>query len=102
MNKEKISDSQGMKLVILFIFGSTLVMGTGGEAERDMWISIVIAVFLAVPIYLIYSRILSLFPDKDLFEILEQNFGKFFGKLISLVFIWFAFHLGALVLRNFG
>jgi spore germination protein KB len=102
LNKEKISDLQGIKLIILFIFGSTLVMGTGGEAERDMWISIVIAVLLAVPIYLVYSRILSLFPDKDLFEILELNFGKFFGKLISLMFIWFAFHLGALVLRNFG
>lgn len=88
--------------MILFIFGSTLVMGTGGEAERDMWISIAIAVLLAVPVYLIYSRILSLFPDKDLFEILDLNFGKFFGKLISLLFIWFAFHLGALVLRNFG
>lgn len=102
MNKEKISDLQGIKLMILFIFGSTLVMGTGGEAERDMWISIAIAVLLAVPVYLIYSRILSLFPDKDLFEILDLNFGKFFGKLISLLFIWFAFHLGALVLRNFG
>jgi spore germination protein KB len=102
LNKEKISDLQGIKLMILFIFGSTLVMGTGGEAERDMWISVAIAVLLAVPVYLIYSRILSLFPDKDLFEILDLNFGKFFGKLISLVFIWFAFHLGALVLRNFG
>ncbi|HYE09835.1 MAG TPA: endospore germination permease [Patescibacteria group bacterium] len=102
MNKEKISDIQGIKMVVLFIFGSTLVMGTGGEAERDMWISIVVALVLAIPLLMIYSRILSLFPGKDLFEILELNFGKFFGKLISIIFIWFAFHLGALVLRNFG
>ena len=102
MNKEKISDNQGIKLVMLFIFGSTLIMGTGGEAERDMWISILVAVILAVPILLVYSRILSLFPGKDLFEILELNFGRFFGKLISLFYIWFSFHLGALVLRNFG
>jgi spore germination protein KB len=77
-------------------------MGTGGEAGRDMWISIVAAIVLAVPLLLIYSRILSLFPGEDLFQILELNFGKFFGKLISIIFIWFAFHLGALVLRNFG
>lgn len=102
MNKEKISDIQGIKLMVLFLFGSTLVMGTGGEAERDMWISVLVALLLAIPLYLVYSRILSLFPGKDLFEILELNFGKIFGKFISLLFIWFAFHLGALVLRNFG
>jgi spore germination protein KB len=102
LNKEKISDTQGIKLVILFIFGSTLVMGTGGQAERDMWISTAAAILLSIPLYMVYSRILSLFPGKDLFEILELNFGKFFGKLISLLFIWFAFHLGALVIRNFG
>ncbi|OGO77764.1 MAG: hypothetical protein A2Y23_03935 [Clostridiales bacterium GWB2_37_7] len=88
--------------MILFIFGSTLVMGTGAEAERDMWLSIVAAILLAIPLLLVYSRILSLFPGKDLFEILELNFGKFFGKLTSLLFIWFSFHLGALVIRNFG
>jgi spore germination protein KB len=102
MNIEKISDIQSVKLMILFIFGSTLVIGTGGNAGRDAWISILIAVILAIPIYLVYSRILSLFPGKDLLEILELNFGKFFGRIISLPFIWFAFHLGALVLRNFG
>lgn len=102
MDKEKISNAQGIKIVILFLFGSTLVMGTGGEAERDMWIAIGITVILTIPIYLLYCRIHSLFPGKDLFEILEINFGKVIGKLISLPFIWFAFHLGALVIRNFG
>lgn len=102
MNKEIISDIQGMKLIILFIFGSTLVMGTGGEAGRDMWISIIGAILLALPMLLVYARITSLFPGKDLFEILELSFGKIGGKLISLIFVWFAFHLGALVLRNFG
>lgn len=102
MNKERISDAQGIKLVILFLFGSTLVMGTGGNAGRDAWISILAAMALALPVYLIYCRIISLFPGKDLMEILELNFGKILGKIITLFYIWFAFHLGALVTRNFG
>jgi spore germination protein KB len=102
LNKEKISDIQGIKMMMLFIFGSALVIGTGGEAERDTWISIAAAILLSFPLYLVYARMLSQFPGKDLFEILELNFGKFFGKLISLLFIWFSFHLGAIVLRNFG
>lgn len=102
MNKERISDGQGIRLVTLFLFGSTLVMGTGGNAGRDAWLSILAAMVLTLPVYLIYCRIISLFPGKDLMEILELNFGKIFGKLLSLAFIWFAFHLGALVMRNFG
>ena len=102
MNKEVISTRQGIKMAILFLFGSTLIMGTGGAPGRDMWISTLAAVIATVPVYMIYARILSLFPGKDLFEILEHNFGKAIGKLMGIVFVWFAFHLGALVMRNIG
>ena len=51
---------------------------------------------------MIYAKILSLFPGKDLFDILEYVLGKFLGKVISILYIWFAVHLGALILRNFG
>ena len=102
MNKEKISDAQGIKLLILFLFGSTLIMGTGGNAGRDTWLSILVGMIFIVPVYLIYCRILFLFPGKDLIEILELVFGRLIGKLLSLIFIWYAFHLGALVMRDFG
>lgn len=102
MNKEKISEAQGMKLLTLFLFGSTLIIGTGAMEGRDTWISILLGMVLIVPVYLIYCRILFLFPGKDLVEILEMNFGRIIGKLISLTFIWFAFYLGAMVMRDFG
>jgi spore germination protein KB len=79
-----------------------MVIGTGVEAGRDMWISTLAATFLSLPVILIYCRIASLFPGKDLIEILELNFGKLIGRLLSIPFIWFAFHLAAIVLRNFG
>lgn len=102
MNTEFISESQGTKLVILFILGSTLVMGTGGEAGKDTWLAVIFAIVFSVPVVLVYSKILSLFPEKDIFDILVFVFGKVFGKLLCLLFIWFSFHLGALVIRNFG
>lgn len=102
MNKEFISDSQGISLVILFIFGSALVMGTGGQAKNDVWIAILLAIAFSIPVLLLYSRILSKHPGKDLFEILEIVFGKYPGRFFSLAYIWFPFHLGAIVLRNFG
>lgn len=101
MSKEIISDKQGVMLVILFTMGSTLILGAGGEAKQDVWIAILLAVAFAIPAVFVYSRLLFLFPGKDIFDILEINFGKVFGKFIQVFFIWYAFHLGALVIRNF-
>jgi spore germination protein KB len=39
---------------------------------------------------------------QGLVDILSIAFGKFFGKVFALLYIWYAFHLGALVIRNFG
>lgn len=102
MNKEAISNKQGITLVIIFILGSTLVLGTAGEAKKDMWIAIIVGIFLSFPILLIYAKLLSMFPEKDIFDISILVLGNFFGRIVNILFIWFAIHLGALVLYNFG
>lgn len=102
LSREVISDKQAMILVTIFLIGSTFVIGTAEQAENDIWISIILGMIMTIPVYFIYARILSLFPGKGIFEILEQAFGKRGGKAIGLLYIWFAFYLGALVLRNYG
>lgn len=101
MNKEIISNKQAITMMTMFIMGSTLVLGVGSDAKQDVWIAILVAIIFAVPAMAVYSRILSLFPGKNLFEILNTVFGKITGKAIAVLYIWFAFHLGALVLTNF-
>lgn len=102
MSKEVISDRQGINIMVLYITGSTLVLGTGGKAKNDAWLAILLGVILSVPIMLLYARILSRYPGKDLYDILVEVFGRLLGKFIMLLYIWFPFHLGALVLRNIG
>lgn len=102
MNKEIISGKQGVCILTLFIFGSTLVYGTGGEAKKGAWLAIAIAVICALLMGIIYGKLLSMFPEKDLFDILKLVFGKFMGRALSLLFIWYTIHLGGLVLYNFG
>lgn len=99
--KEIISNRQGISMMVLFIMGSTLILGTGSSAMQDTWLAILIAVLLAMPVIAIYVRFSSLFPEKNLYEVLDTVFGGLFGRIIALFFIWYAFHLGALVLRNF-
>ncbi|MBC8061335.1 MAG: endospore germination permease [Clostridiaceae bacterium] len=100
MKNEVISERQGVILIILFIIGSTFLIGSGGQAKQDAWIAVIIALSWSTILLLMFSRILSLYPGKDLFDILQIVMGKFIGKIISIIMIWFAFHLGTLVLRN--
>ena len=102
MQKEQITDKEGICLLIVFVIGSSLIIGIGGEANNDAWIAGIMGFIMAIPMLLIFSRILSLFQGNDLFEILNITLGKVIGKIIAVIYIWYAFHLGSLVLRNFG
>jgi spore germination protein KB len=101
MGKEVISNRQGITMMSMFMMGSTLIMGVGADAKQDVWLAIIIAVAIAIPVIAIYARILSLYSGINLYEILLTVFGPLAGRLIALIYIWYAFHLGALVVRNF-
>lgn len=100
MSKEIISGKQGISMMTLFFMGSTLIVGTSGVAERDTWLAILLAASMSLPVMFVYSRILSFYPGKDLFDILEIIFGKIISKFIQFLYFWFPFFLGALVIRN--
>jgi len=100
--KEQITDKEGICISATFIMGTTLMMGISGEAGNDIWVSVIIGVLMAIPMILIYSRILSLFQGKDFLDILEAIAGKIVSKIIGIIYVWYAFHLGALVIHNFG
>jgi spore germination protein KB len=45
---------------------------------------------------------MSRYPGKDIFYISTEVFGKIAGKVVIALFVWYAFHLGSLILRNFS
>lgn len=102
MNKETISDKQGISLIIMFIIGTSSIIVTGLDAKKDLWLATILAICMALLMVLVYARLHYIFPGKDLFDILEICFGKFIGKGIGLLYTWFAFHLTSLILRDFG
>lgn len=102
MNQERIANHHLFSMVVLFVIGSSLIVGVAAQVEIDKWISILIALAAAVPTVTVYMKLLSLFPGKNLFDILIIVFGKWVGQLFVLLYTWYAFHLGAMVLCNFG
>lgn len=67
MSKELITRGEARNILILFILGSTMLLGTARQAQTDSWISILLAMVMIIPIYLIIARLLSLFPGQNLF-----------------------------------
>lgn len=102
MQKEKVTINQAMFSVVLFNFGSSVVMGVNTDVNQDAWIAILVAALISVPLFFMYSRMLQLFPGKNLFQTAELLFGTVGGKIIAVLFTWYALHLAALVLRNFS
>ncbi|MCT4563085.1 MAG: endospore germination permease [Maledivibacter sp.] len=102
MNKEVISDKQGIYLVIILLVGSSSIMVMGIQAGKDAWLAVLLGIAISFPITLIYARLHFIFLGKDLFDILEICFGKIIGKGICLLYVWFTLHHAALILENVG
>lgn len=100
MGKEAISQKQAIVIMATFIIGSSAIMGAGLQANQDVWLATFASMAMASLIIPVYGRISKLYPGENVFQIMERLFGKVFGKAISLLFTWYAFHLGALIIRN--
>lgn len=101
MDSEIITKKQFISIMVSFLLGSSLVLGVGGTAKRDTWIAILVAMGISIPVLCMYARLVSLYPGKGLYDILIAAFGNIPGKIIILLYTWYAFHLGGLVIRNF-
>lgn len=102
MNKEIISDKQRIFVMVLFLVGSTSIFAPGLEAKKDAWIAIILAMIAIAPMIFIYGRLNSIFPNKDLLDIIEICFGKVIGKLTIVLFIWYVFYWVSDVLNNYS
>jgi spore germination protein KB len=102
MEKEIISTKQAIFIFILFNIGSFIIFGSGSDVKQDVWISILLGLTMSLPVLFIYYKLLSIYPGKDLYDIILFVFGKIAGRIICLIYIWYSFHLGALVIRNFS
>ena len=102
MSKERISEKQGISLIVLFIVGSSSIFAQGLEAKKDLWIAFILGILMVMPLSFIYARIHYLFPEKNLFDILEICFGKLIGKILILLYIsYVSFVIGDIFL-NYG
>jgi len=102
LHKEVISDKQIISIIILFIIGPSSVSLSGVEAKQDIWLAVILSMCMALPIILTYCKLHTLFPDKDLFDMIIICFGNFIGKGIIILYIWNLIVSVITVFRNYG
>lgn len=99
MNKEKevISKRQLRDIMICNIWPTAINYGSGilaRQVGRDMWISSIISIFVALPFVAIAVHIGRNFPNKTIVEYSKDLLGSVLGKVLGLILTIY-FFLGA-------
>lgn len=89
-------------MIILFLFGSSVVMGVNSESRQDSWISLLVGAAFAIPLFIMYARILQLMGRQDFFTCVMDWFGPVFGRILIGLLVWYYIYLSAIVTRNFS
>ncbi|QAA31382.1 GerAB/ArcD/ProY family transporter [Clostridium manihotivorum] len=101
MNIEKgnISSRQLMFLIIGLIEGSTLIAAfILGVTKEDTWIVLVVSFIIEGLLLATYMKLIQLIPGKSIIEINTITYGKYLGKVISIIYI---FHFWFVLVSNF-
>ncbi|ABO51170.1 spore germination protein [Desulforamulus reducens MI-1] len=79
----------------------TLPEAVGKSAQQDAWISLLIGGSLPLAGIFLVNLIGSRFPDLTLAEYAEKILGKWLGKLLSLIFVFYGLVYAAIITRLF-
>jgi spore germination protein KB len=102
MSDHLITGKQLQSLLTMFWLGTLVFLGFDNRLNQDTWIGTLISALLFLPLLFVYVRIIHLYPGQDLFEIMIQIFGTVVGKILTFIMVFYAIHLGALVIKTFS
>ncbi|MBU8916858.1 spore germination protein [Bacillus sp. FJAT-29953] len=102
MENAKIKASQMFVLVVLFEMGSSILVGLGGSARQDAWISILLGLAGGILVFFIYYRLFKYYPELPLTSYLQKITGKWIGRILALFYVAYFMYVATRVLRDFG
>jgi spore germination protein KB len=105
LEKGNITACQFTILTFLFTVGTTILVipsGLAANAKQDAWIGAIAGVVLNLLIVWLFSTIWSRFPNLNFIGLCEKALGKFFGNIVSCLFIIYSFVGSTTVLTYVG
>lgn len=102
MKKEAMTMKQAIFIMIMFILGNTTMIGLHTHVDQDAWISLLMGFLFALPAILIYARIMSIYPEKNIFEVMQDLFKPVIGKMLIVLMIFFGLFMASNVICIFN
>lgn len=70
-----------------------MMVGFSKELAQDNWIAIILACLAMVPIIFVITRLIKIYPGKNIFDMAELSLGKVGGNIASALFTIYSFVL---------
>lgn len=105
MVERNISPSQFTGILISTVLPTALLFVPAVTVEmagRDGWMTELIALFFGVVVAMVATSLGLRFPDKTIIQYSCDIFGKYFGKLVGLAYMFFFVESTAVIVREFG
>lgn len=105
MEKGRISPFQLGILVFMFIISSSTLLIPPlltSYVKQDAWIVSLVTMFTALPFAWLYISLGMRYPDLTLIECTEKILGKWLGKVVSSLFIFYFLIITSGLLRQLG
>lgn len=102
MDKSFITSKNAFSILFVMILGNYLLLGSPFNAKQDSWISILVTFAIMIPVTLIFSRLMKLYPEKNLFYMFFDAFGKAGGIIATVIFSLYAVLASAIVVQNYS
>ena len=89
----------------------TLVIATGWlsapafiaeQSKQDAWISLIVAIFLSLPVAWATSKLSSLYPGQTLIEYLVEILGLWPGKILAFLYLLWFIHITSIMHREYS
>lgn len=102
MNKITISATQLYSLMILFLTGSTLIIGLNFTAKQDSVIAVIIELFIGILLFYFYLLILLKSSWKEFIPLLQMGFGTFIARILGVLYSLYFLYIAGLVMMDFS
>ncbi|MCA0758490.1 spore germination protein [Paenibacillus sp. N4] len=100
--KQAISPTQLFSMMILFEFGTALVLPIGLGSGANAWLSILLAMPGAMILYVLFTYFEKQFPSMILSGYTQKIIGVYLGWPVSFLYILFFIYISARNLREAG
>jgi spore germination protein KB len=100
MEKARINVRQLFAMIMLFEFGTALVLPIGFASLQAVWIAILLALLGGITLFFVYDYLYRQYPDLPLSGYVQKILGKYIGWIVNLLYLLFFIHNDSRVLRE--